>query len=77
MPMVFKRKHSALKTFACGIVGSIGISQRETQDVLRNKWEKTVKQVIAINLILTKGEIFHTLHDTLQELLEKTGLTFN
>lgn len=27
--------------------------------------------------ILTKGEIFHKLHDTLQELLAKIGLTFN
>ena len=40
MPMVFKREHSAFKEFSCGIVESFGISQRETQDVLRNKWGK-------------------------------------
>ena len=33
MPMVLKREHSAFKEFSCGIVGSFGISQRETQDV--------------------------------------------
>ena len=77
MPMVFKREHSAFKEFSCGIVGSFGISQRETQDVLRNKWGKTIEQVIGINPILSKGEIFRNLHDTRQEFLEKIGLTFN
>ena len=77
MLMVFKREHSAFKEFSCGIVGSFGISQRETQDVLRNKWGKTIEQVIGINPILSKGEIFRNLHDTRQEFLEKIGLTFN
>ena len=77
MPMILKREHSAFKEFSCGIVGSFGISQRETQDVLRNKWGKTIEQVIGINYILSKGEIFRKLHDTHQELLEKIGLTFN
>ena len=36
-PVVFKWEHSAFKMFSCGVVGSFGISQRETQDVLRNK----------------------------------------
>ena len=77
MPMVFKREHSAFKEFSCGIVGSFGISQRETKDVLRNKWGKTIKKVIGINPILRKGAIFRNLHDTRKELLEKFGLTFN
>ena len=77
MPMVFKREHSAVKEFSCGIVGWFGSSQRETQDVLWNKWGKTIEQVIGINPILSKGEIFRKLHDTHQELLEKIGLTFN
>ena len=75
--MLFKREHSAFKKFLCGIVGLIDISQRETHDLLRSNWGKTMKQVIGISPILTKGEIFHKLHDTLQELLAKIGLTFN
>ena len=77
MPLVFKREHSAFKEFSCGIVGSFGISQRETQDILRNKWGKTIEQVIGINPILSKGDIFNQLNDTRHELLEKIGLTFN
>lgn len=38
MPMVFKREHSALKEFSCSIVGSFGISQTETLDILRNNY---------------------------------------
>ena len=77
MPMVFKKEHSAFKEFSCGIVSSFGISQSETQDVLRNKWGKTIEQVIGINPILSKGEILRNLHDTRKELLEKFELTFN
>ena len=77
MPMVFEREHSAFKEFSSGIVASFGISQRETQDVLRNKWRKTIEQVIGINPILSKGEILRNLHDTRKELLEKIELTFN
>ena len=44
---------------------------------MRNKWGKTIEQVIGIDYILSKGEIFRELHDTRQELLEKIGLTFN
>ena len=75
MPMVFKREHSAFKELSCGIVGSSGISQRETQDVLQNKWGKTIEQVIGINPILIKEEIFPKLNDTHKELLEKIGLS--
>ena len=77
MPLVFKREHSAFKEFSCGIVGSFGISQKETQDILRNKWGKTIEKVIGINPILSKDNIFDKLNDTRQELLEKIGLTFN
>ena len=77
MPMVFEREHSAFKEFSSGIVASFGFSQRETQDVLRNKWGKTIEQVIGINPILSEGEILRNLHDTRKELLEKIELTFN
>lgn len=77
MPLVFKREQSAFKEFSCGIVGAFGISQRETQDILRNKWGKAIEQVIGINPILSKEKIFNNLNDTRQELLEKIGLTFN
>ena len=77
MPLVFRREQSAFKEFSCGIVGAFGISQRETQDILRNKWGKTIEQVIGINPILSKEKIFNNLNDTRQELLQKIGLTFN
>lgn len=77
MPLVFKREQSAFKEFSCGIVGAFGISQRETQDILRNKWGKAIEQVIGINPILSKENIFNNLNDTRQELLEKIGLIFN
>ena len=38
---------------------------------------KTIEQVIGINPILSKEQIFNNLNDTRQELLEKIGLTFN
>ena len=44
---------------------------------MRKKWGKTIEQVIGISHIFRKAENFHKLHDTDQELLEKTGLTFN
>jgi len=77
MPLVFRKEQSAFEEFSCGIVGAFGISQRETQDILRNKWGKTIEQVIGINPILSKEKIFNNLNDIRQELLEKIGLTFN
>ena len=78
MPLVFKKEQSAFKEFSCGIVGAFGISQRETQNILRNKWGKTIEQVIGINPILSKEKVFYDLNATRQELqLEKIGLTFN
>ena len=44
---------------------------------MRNKWGKTTEKVIGVNPILSKDDIFDKLKDTRQELLEKTGLTFN
>ena len=70
-PLVFRREQSAFKEFSCGI------SQRETQDILKNKWGKTTEKVIGINPILSKEKFFDNLNDTRQELLEKIGLIFN
>ena len=64
MPFVFKREQSAFKEFSCGIVGAFGISQRESQDILRNKWGKTIEQVIGINPNLSKEKFFNNLNDT-------------
>lgn len=77
MPLVFRKEQSAFEEFSCGIVGAFGISQRETQDILRNKWGKTIEQVIGINPIRSKKFFFNNLNDIRQELLEKIGLTFN
>ena len=79
MPLVLKTYYPAFKDFSCGIVGEFGISQKDTQDVLRNKWGGggKLEKVGGINPILSKDEIFGKLNDTLQELLEKVGLKFN
>ena len=52
MPCVFRKQRSAFMEFSCGIVGSLAIGQKETQDVLRNKWGKKLEGVIGINPIL-------------------------
>ena len=44
---------------------------------MRNKWGRTIEEVIGIYRILSKDETFDKLNDTRQELLEKIGLTFN
>ena len=36
MPCGFRKQHSAFVEFSCGIVGSLVIGKKETQDVLRN-----------------------------------------
>ena len=77
MPLVFKTYYPAFNDFSCGIDGEFGISQKDTQDVLRNKWGKKLEKVLGINPILSKDEIFGKPSDTRQELLEKVGLKFN
>ena len=47
MPLVFKTYYPAFKDFSCGIDGEFGISQKDTQDVLRNKWGKKLEKVLA------------------------------
>ena len=76
MPCVFRKQHSAFMEFSCGIVGSLVIGRKETQDVLRNNWGKKLEGGIGINPILSKDEIFGHLSDTHQELLKKIGLEF-
>jgi len=63
--------------FSCGIVGSLMIGQKETQNVLRNKWGKKLEGPIGINPISSKDEIFGHLNDTHQELLKQIGPEFN
>ena len=58
MPCVLRKQHSAFMGFSCGIVGSLVIGQKETQDVPRNKWGKKLEGAIGINPILSKDEIF-------------------
>ena len=77
MPLVVRREQYAFKELSCGIAGAFGINQRETQDILRNKWRKTIEQVISINAILSKEHFFSNLNDTRQKFLQKIGLTFN
>ena len=76
-PLVFKTYYPAFKDFSCGVVGEFGINQKDTQDVLRNKWGEKLEKVLGINPILSKDDIFGKLSDTHQESLEKVGLKFN
>ena len=68
---VFRKQRSAFMEFSCGIVGSLAIGQKEMQDVLGNKWGKTLEGAVGINPILSKDEIFGHLNDTRQELLKQ------
>ena len=77
MPKIFRKEYSGFEEFSCGIVGSFGIGQKETQDILRNKWGKKLEMVIGINPILSKDKIFGKLNDQRQELLKKIGLELN
>ena len=77
MPLVFKTYYPAFKDFSCGVVGEFGINQKDTQDVLRNKWGEKLEKVLGINPILSKDDIFRKLSDTHQESLEKIELKFN
>ena len=77
MPLVFKTYYPAFKDFSCGVVGEFGINQKDTQDVLRNKWGEKLEKVLRINPVLSKDDIFGKLSDTHQESLEKVGLKFN
>lgn len=75
--MVFKTYYPAFKDFSCGVVGEFSINQKDTQDVLRNKWGKKLEKVLGINPVLSKDDTFRKLSDTHQESLEKVGLKFN
>ena len=77
MPKIFRKAYSGFEEFSFGIVGSFGIGQKETQDILRNKWGKKLEMAIGINPILSKDKIFGKLNDQHQELLKKSGLVFN
>ena len=74
---IFWKEYSWFEVFSCGIVGSFGIGQKETQDILRNKWGKKLEMVIGINPISSKDKIFGKLNDHHQELLKKISLEFN
>ena len=77
MPLVFKTYYPAFKDFSCGVVGEFGINQKDTQDVLRNKWGEKLEKVLGINPVVSKDDTFRKLSDTHQESLEKIGLKFN
>ena len=77
MPLVFKTYYPAFKDFSCGVVGEFSINQKDTQDVLRNKWGEKLEKVLGINPVLSKDDIFGKLSDTHQESLEKVTLKFN
>ena len=73
MPLVFKTYYPAFKDFSCGIVGEFGINQKDTHDVLRNKWGEKLEKVLGINPILSKEDIFGKLSDTLKNHLKRLG----
>ena len=54
MDPFFEDSSCHFKEVSCGIVGEFGISQKDTKDVLRNKWGKSWKKSWESNLFSTR-----------------------
>lgn len=62
MPIIYKLNKAVFLDFACGVVGSLCVSQKITQDILRNTWGKKLEQVLGINIFPPKDTIVNTLN---------------
>lgn len=60
MPELYKKHVDKFIKFACGLVGTLCISQKDTQDILRNTWGKELANVLGINIIPPKDFIVQT-----------------
>lgn len=76
MPLVFEKYQDNFVEFACGIVGSFCLGQKQLQDVLRNTWGKYIASVLGVNIIPPKAVIVNKLKQKKQELTELIGLHF-
>lgn len=76
MPMVYEKHSKTFLDFACGLVGSFGISQRDIQDLLRNKWGKQISEVLGINIFPPKDDVVKCLKAKKEELANQVGLAF-
>ena len=62
MPAVYKKHADKFLKFASGLVGSLCVSQRDTQDILRNTWGKELASVLGINIFPPKDTIISCLN---------------
>lgn len=76
MPMVYQKHFKSFIDFSCGLVGSLGISQRDMQDILRNKWGRTIAEVLGINIFPPKDDVVKCLRAKKEELADQVGLNF-
>ncbi|KXJ19884.1 hypothetical protein AC249_AIPGENE25278 [Exaiptasia diaphana] len=77
MPAAYKKHADKFLNFACGVVGSLCVSQRDTQDILRNKWGKELAKVLGINIFPPKDTIVQCLNSKKQELSQQVNLQFH
>jgi hypothetical protein len=57
MPMVYEKHMNSFLDFSCGLVGSLCISQRDIQDILRNTWGKKITEVLGFNIFPPKDVV--------------------
>lgn len=74
MPKVYEQNKDTFLDFGCGVVGSLCVSQRATQDVLRNTWGRKMEEVLGINIFPPKDAIVKCLNKTKEELGQQVGL---
>lgn len=74
MPIIYKKHEDQFIKFACGLVGALCVSQRDTQDVLRNTWGKQLSDVLGINIFPPKDIIVKQLNATKEELSKQVEL---
>lgn len=76
MKRIYEQYKGVFLEVSCGIVGSLCISQRDTQDILRNTWGKKISEVLGFNIFPPKDNIVRCLNAKKEKLSEQVGLKF-
>ena len=61
MPLLLSLNPQPFLNFACDLVNSFHVSQREVQSTLRNQLGKSLSEVLGVNIIPSKRDILHEL----------------
>ena len=77
MPLLLSLNPQPFLNFACGLVNSFHVSQREVQSTLRNQLGKSLSEVLGVNIIPSKRDILHELKVQKEEILDQVELQFN